>query len=516
VFDVRFVPAVDSSAHECVVVVGAAIPAGARRVLQYPADSGVSGAGVGAVLFGESSFLDPRLCRRSLVERAARISCDVGAAGLVMAADAKMVPIWAKELGDAEVDRVGVAAPMLSEGEALRDHFSPGRFVALLPLVHFLRDALAAGGSTAWKPPPLRATFIVDDPNLRRRTYGPLDYRRLAADAAEHGYHVGVATIPLDARAATPAVARIFREHGDVLSLSIHGNDHDGGELGKQASRDHAAQVLAQAVRRIRRLEERNGLAVSRVMVPPHEACTPQVLSLLMLLGFDGVCMTRPHPWISLGEQSSPYATTEHDVDAGWAPAVMQADGFPVFLRRQFSETDEIVLNAYLNQPLIFYGHISDLVRGLAPLRSTAAAINSLGRVRWCSLGDLAASNYMTARPANGRLLVKPFARRVVLSDIAETDEVEILWPTARDGRVRVNHLQDDGRSIHVQDYPAHEPLRLRQGAAAVDATFVPNAAIDSASIARRRTAARALVRRTLTEARDRTLPRLDARRGSS
>lgn len=508
VLGVSFVEAEDASAPECVVVIGAAPPLGARRVLQYPADAPPSGEAVGDVVFGDCLPLDPRLRRRSLKEQSASITRELEASDLVMAAGVNGAPIWTKRRGDVEVDAVAHGAPILRDGEALRDHLSPGRFIALLPMIHFLREAVAEGGRNVWEPPPLRATFIVDDPNLRRTTYGPLDYLRLAADARERDYHIGLATVPLDARMASPSAARIFREHADVLSLSIHGNDHDGGELGKRMSREETARVLAQALRRIERLEERRKVAVSRVMVPPHEACVPEALSMLMLLGYDGVCMTRPHPWIGVGDQVSPYATSAEDVDAGWGIAVMRSDGFPVLLRRRFAETDEIVLRAYLDQPLILYGHIGDLLAGLDPIRAAAAEINSLGHVHWCSLGELAASNYLIARPERGRLLVKPFSRRIEVSDLSAVEEVEILWPAACEGQVRVVQREAGGRT-HAEYRKVGAPLHVRDCATAIEAAFVPAGAVDHASIGARRTTARALARRIVTEARDRALPRV-------
>src|SRR5437588_776228 len=87
-------------------------------------------------------------------------------------------------------------------------------FVALLALVHFLREVSA---EHRWTPPPLRASFIVDDPNLHWPSYGFLRYRELVAHADAHGYHVALATVPLDGWFAHPAAARLLRERADRL-----------------------------------------------------------------------------------------------------------------------------------------------------------------------------------------------------------------------------------------------------------------------------------------------------------
>jgi hypothetical protein len=121
------------------------------------------------------------------------------------------------------------AAPDVLPGEPLKHHFQADRFLALLPFVDFLQHV---GGAAAWSDAPLRATFVIDDPNLRRETYGFLNYRSLAHEAERFGYHAGIAMVPLDGAVASPAVAGIFRDHPS-LSVLVHGNDHERAELGK-------------------------------------------------------------------------------------------------------------------------------------------------------------------------------------------------------------------------------------------------------------------------------------------
>ena len=508
VFDARFVPA-DEQGAECNAFIAIGTPVqsgGSAPIFCYPPDDKVGrGPVIGDVLFGDCNLLDPRLCRRSLVERTAARVLDAPTEGVVLATDAQSRPLWTKQ-SRGEIEYVVLSAPDLREGEALRDHLVPGRFMALLPLVHFLREVARSHGPVVWHPPPLRATFVVDDPNLHWRSYGPLNFGAVAADATRFGYHLGMATIPLDVYFTSSAAARLFRERSDVLSLSIHGNDHYGAELGRTRSWTEAAGILAKALRRVERFERRTGLAVSRVMVPPHEACSQQALSLLMLLGYDAVCMTRPHPWVSLAEQSSPYATSAGDVGAGWSPAEVRHDGFPILLRRGISSVDEIALRAYLDQPLVFYAHIEDLRSGLELLRDAASEINSYPGVCWCTLGELAASNYATSRPRDNSLHVRPFARRVRIDNLDAIEELNILWPHDKDARVRLVSRARDG-SADTGDHPARRTLRLTPGVTSVEATLVPAKAIDPQSIRPGRSHPTAVARRLLTETRDRALP---------
>ena len=94
------------------------------------------------------------------------------------------------------VHRVRAVLPVLKPDEVLRDALVPDRAFALVGLVQFLRELVGE----RWQAPPLRAAIIFDDPNLRRPSYGYIDYRGLAAHADTHGYHAAMAMIPRDAR----------------------------------------------------------------------------------------------------------------------------------------------------------------------------------------------------------------------------------------------------------------------------------------------------------------------------
>ena len=51
----------------------------------------------------------------------------------------------------------------------------------------------------------------MDDPNLRRPTYGYIDYEDMATSAREHNYHVSIAMVPLDGRFMSASTVRLFK-----------------------------------------------------------------------------------------------------------------------------------------------------------------------------------------------------------------------------------------------------------------------------------------------------------------
>lgn len=292
-------------------------------------------------------------------------------------------PAWTK-------GHVACAPAELRVGEALRERLRPGRCLALLALAHFLADITAHLRPPA---PALRAAFLIDDPNLRRPRYGHLDYAALLHEARLHGYHLAVAMVPLDARLAHGRAIRIFREGAAHLSLCIHGNNHDGPELGRPRTEAQATAILGQALRRVAAFERRTGIAVDRVMVPPHERLSEPAARALRACGFAAVATTRPYPWVAdTPAQFWLKRPPEIGPLAAWRPVDVVAGGLPVLLRANFERhpREDLVLRAFLGQPLILYGHHDLLAEGPGALADAAAQIDRLGEVRWSSLAAIA------------------------------------------------------------------------------------------------------------------------------
>jgi hypothetical protein len=310
----------------------------------------------------------------------------------------------------------------LEPGEALRNRIRSGRALGLLPLVEFLRRLTAA---RRWTPPPLRASFHFDDPNLHWRSYGHVSYAKLADHGRQHGYHAAMATVPLDAWLVYPTAARLFRERRAELSLLVHGNDHLPHELGRSMSVEAARAVAAEGLRRIARFELRSGVNVARVMAPPHGSCAESVVTGMLDVGFEAVCANMPRPWTWK-------AFGEHPFDA-WHPGQLIGGGLPILLRRPFDDPpDDLVLRAYLDQPLIVYGHHGDLADGLRTLQDNAELINGIGDVKWGRLDEIARSNYASRRD-NGRLELRMYSRHVRVPVEPEVAELCVQTPPGSD-----------------------------------------------------------------------------------
>lgn len=287
---------------------------------------------------------------------------------------------------------VSVAPSELEAGESLRERLAPGRCLALLALVSFLQDLTRDLRPSARAP---MAAFVLDDPNLHWPSYGYLRYRELARHALEHGYHMVIAMTPLDGWFAQRSAVRTFKEYPAQLSICVHGNDHLGPELGRIAT-DRQGFVLARhALARAAAFERRTGIPYERVMVPPHEQLSEPAARGLRAGGFEGVCVSRPYPWIH-PERPGPAAALgagppERGTLTGWTGREIVAGGLPSLPRTGFNAPrEDLVLRAFLGQPLILYAHHDLLEHGLDVLADATATVNALGDVHWSSLARIA------------------------------------------------------------------------------------------------------------------------------
>jgi hypothetical protein len=408
------------------------------------------------------------------------------------------IPLWvARADGGARQDTVAVAPAELGPEEGLRERLQDGRALALLPLVCFLREITA---ELAFRPPPLRASFLMDDPNLHWRSYGHLRYRQLARHADEHGYHVAMAMVPLDGWLAHPGAVRLFRERSDRLSLLCHGNNHVLEELMRPRPRQERRALLAQALRRVDSFERRTGVRVARVMTAPHGGCSEEMTRDMLLLGYDGLCIGRPYPWAArppLSWLARPAGTSRL---AGFAPATAVVGGLPVLLRRSFDlSPGDLALRAFLDQPLVIYGHHDDLRDGLDPFAEWADRVRDVGPARWTSLDEIAATNVAT-REDGGLLRLRMYGRRAVVEVPAGVDRVRVELPPGHDGAERV-------RCGPFGTAAPGEDVALHGGAGRIELTLVRDDALQPGAIGAPAWRPWPIARRVAGESRDRLGP---------
>jgi hypothetical protein len=198
--------------------------------------------------------------------------------------------------------------------------------------------------------------------------------------------------VPLDARLVHPEAARLFKENASRMSLLVHGLNHEHRELVKPLPEAARAAALVRALAQIEGFERRSGVHISRVMCAPHGEASEDYLATMLGFGFEAQFADLPFPWLTDDPPAGPALTY-------WRPANFVAGGLPVIPRYPLTyDSDEIVLRAYLDHPLVLYGHHEDVEDGLDLLARVASLVNGLGTVRWCSAEEIARTNYLTRR----------------------------------------------------------------------------------------------------------------------
>jgi hypothetical protein len=361
-------------------------------------------------------ILDQRLHGRQVADAAAAgLSALIPSAHELILASEHGRPLWVTDERQPANQRAVLGPEELAADEVLRDRLCDGRFLGLLPIVELARRA---AGTRRWQVPAIRASFLLDDPNLHWPTYGHVRFWDLAQDALRHGYHVGMATVPLDAWMVHPGARAAFARHPDQLSLIIHGNEHVRGELARRRSDGNALALSRQALARATALERRARVPVGRIMAPPHGVCSEQMGRALLQSGFEALTISRAYPWLEHPPADRPLA--------GWRPVEFVAGGLPVIERRPLRASPaELAILAYLDHPLIVFGHHDDVADGPERLREIRDQLAPLGAIRWNSIERLARCNFATSQE-QGTLRVRLYSRRVEL-DVPEGVECLIV-----------------------------------------------------------------------------------------
>ena len=409
-------------------------------------------------------------------------------------------PVWSQWThATVRASFVSLRLPELRDGEFLFHHLNQHKFLNLLPLIDFIKFV---SDDPSWISPPHRACLMFDDPNLHWKSYGFIDFAKLARHAAEHHYHAAIATIPLDGWLVCPSVARLFRDRREQLSLLIHGNNHIKRELARPYSKEDVLFLLSQALGRIEKLERRAGLRVSRVMAAPHGACAEAVMIEMRNVGFEAACISHG----SLRAHNSDKQWLDH-LGLGMANVVR---GFPIMPRFRMSAhcQNDIYLAAYLNQAIIPVGHHEEAASNMELLAQVANTINSLGEVRWTTAGNLSQANYRM-RLRDKCLEVRMDSQKVNLTVPGAVAEIYVHGPCLKgleSGHTRALTLRhESGLSRDLlNDEPTALPLRSGER---IQLSCIARCSPTVSMRARQPIQLRPFVRRQIAELRDRLKP---------
>ncbi len=464
-------------------------------------DGGTAEAANGEVCFGSSMHLDEHLRGQVMAEKDGRavLSLAVQPGDEVLASKGGH-PVWlSRRAGRGACQLVATAPPALRDGEFMFEHLNARRFLPLLPLMNFLRQLVKP---MDWLSVSPRCCFVFDDPNLHRPSYGFLDYRLLAGHAAEHSYFVSIATVPLDAWWVNKSVAAIFRSASPRLSLLVHGNNHTFHELSFRRNGVTPLALAAQALCRMERLERSHSLAFSRVLEAPHAVIATEAIGPLVALGYEGALATMEQL-----VKANPHALWPASV--GMARLEMLGGGLALIPRIKMTAhwKNDVLLAAFLKQPIVVAGHHRDARKGLELQADFANLINNLGGSVWATPQGIARTQYEELRQGDA-LHIRTYSRTVEACAPEGVKRLFVHRPWLRS--------EEDGEALSVK-CAGQEPF-LARGTAIVGPVPIrapgvleicspPPDRVDYRTVRPPRTGCWPVLRKVLTEFRDRSTP---------
>jgi hypothetical protein len=401
-------------------------------------------------------------------------------------------PVWTREqVGKQSLHTFGIDLPSCGPDGFFYQFFQYTSWFRVVPLLTFLKDCVPA---SYWLEAEARASIIVDDPNLHRTDYGFIDYRNLVRHADQHNYHIAIAAIPLDMWYTDAAAAAIFRNHPERLSLIFHGIDHTLHELAQVCSDETALAILTAGLKRVERFERKSGLSVERVMTAPHGAFAEHFARAMTRLAFEGACVSLPSllNW-------NPQRHWPSDTGLSFAQAM--GTSLPVFHR--FGPA-AIPLYSFLGHPIIVMSHHLDCVGNYSQFEKWAGTINGISKTRWCSVGEIARSNYYTQRSDN-KLLVFLYSRYCSLDLPPGTTNLEFKSTPfcANDVAASLDMMKGKREPVVIGDLA----LNWDRGSNRLSVRVVPSPLPSSQKIDVPPIPWWPYLRRFITEARDRALP---------
>ena len=409
-------------------------------------------------------------------------------------------PYWlVRNSGSVPASIVALGPEEMSEKTTVYERFNRRFWLRLLPFFHFLKQLTQA---VDWTPPPLRACLMFDDPNLHWKSYGFIDFAKLARHARESNYHAAFAMVPLDGWFVHSGAASLLQQTQKHLSLLMHGNNHARIEFGSAQSADMFRQSLAQAIRRIERFERRSGLSVARIMAPPYGALREIVADVMTNLGYEAACVSRASLTSWNKEKNWP-STFGHSV------AEFVGAGAPIIPRHvmAYGHEGSYRLAAFLNQPIIPHGHHLDCATGFDLLAHVASEINSLGEVIWSDMTSISRSNYLTRRESE-TLFVKMLARRVAVPLDGTVQEIVVERPWIAPGSEPERLICRQGSRAFLAKGSAHRSVVSVFGdRGIVELISPPSNETDPGTVGSPGLRLGTAARRLLSEARDRIAP---------
>jgi hypothetical protein len=327
----------------------------------------------------------------------------------------------------------------LKDGQGVVD-----AFLQIAPAMMFIKYC---GGEQGWHALHQYANLTIDDPWLRKQSYGYVDYQGLLEEMQRHNFHTTIAFIPWNYDRSDPGVVSLFRDHPDRFSITVHGDNHDHKEFTDYRSKPLAVQIadLKQSLARMEKFRALTGIPYDQVMVFPHSIAPEGTLGALKAYNFLATANSTNVP------QDAAWPT---DLSFALRPVTLSFGGFPSISRYSVATSvpkSYIAINEFLGNPLLFYGHSEDFAKGLSAFDGAADEVNQLEPdTKWRGLGDVVKHLYLTKLRDDSNYDVLAFSSNLCLDNSTGRDAIYFVRKQEIGGQT-INSVTVDGQNFQYQ-----------------------------------------------------------------
>jgi len=348
-----------------------------------------------------------------------------------------------------------------------------------------------------WHPVESFDSFILDDPLLQPK-YGYLDFGSLLNLMKEYDFATTVAFIPHNYRRSSRQTVELFRRNGDRLAICFHGNDHTAGEF-VSADSHRLNTMLRIAEARMSLHAHATALRCPKVMVFPHDDFSVEALRVLKSHSFLAAVNGPPHP---VGRRVN---LTLRELAQ---PAILRHGEFPLFPRTnaEYARKQDIAFGLFFGRPAFIAGH-HDVFKQPAALIEAVSMINSIAPgIRWCGLETAIINSALRRKILDGAYRIQAYSSAVRLANDRDSlQRFVVEWKHSVECP-RVDYIMRDGapdRSLQVEGSAVQYSSDLDPHSSVTVSVAYRNDFASQEKLGFRWNA-RALVRRRLSEVRDR------------
>lgn len=290
-------------------------------------------------------------------------------------------------------------------------------FSSMAPFLMFLKDAV---GDYGWHLDGHYANLTIDDPWLVE-PYGHLRYGALLKEMEEHNFHTTIAFIPWNFDRSRDEVVELIRSHPERYSISVHGNNHthqEFGDYGRSSLQEQTANI-EQAVARMDRFHESTGIPYDRFMIFPHAVAPEATFAALKSFDFMGTANSLNVPSGSSRPSDPTFLLRPFTLDYGNLLSLFR------YSAEGYIPRTEIAVQAFLDNPVLFYGHEKLFDDGITRFNEVADLVNQIQPdTQWKSLGDISRHLYLVRRNDEGGFDVRMFSNEMALRNPTQADTV--------------------------------------------------------------------------------------------